>query len=126
MAAAEQESIRERKRQLALSLDASRSRLTSRGRELRRRLSPANAIGTYFRKHPLRVFGATAAGVAILTYFLRSRHRIRKSRKSLSRRSVGWVLALLKPALRFWFLNQAKTYIHTKQVPPETESLLGP
>jgi len=126
MAKAEPESIRERKRQLALTLASSRTRLTSRGRDLRRRLSPVHAAGSYFRKHPVQIFGATAAGVAILTFLFRARPRDRKPPKSLVRRSLGWVMSLVKPVVRIWILKEAKTYIQAKHINPETDSLLGP
>ena len=116
----------ERKRQLALSLDSSRQALTTSGQDLKRRLSPVHAVNSYFRRHPMQVFGATAAGVALLTYLLRRPPREKKPRKSLSRRLLGWGIALAKPAVKAWVLNYAKGYLWVKPPKTETDSLLGP
>ena len=113
-----------RKRQLALSLDSSRRCLTTSARELRRRLSPAHAAGSYIRRHPVQIFGATTAGVALLTFLFRPRHGGKKSPKSLPKHLFGWIISLAKPAIRAWFLNQAKGYLRSK--PTESDSRLGP
>lgn len=118
------QSIRQRKQALALSLDSSRTCLTTSGRTLRRRLRPGYVVGTFFRRHPLRIFGATTAGVALLTFFLRPRRRKNKPRKSLKRRLLGWVISLLIPAIRTYVLNQTKMYLRPNA--PESDSLLGP
>lgn len=122
--ARQRKNLRERKRQLALKLDASRQNLRDEGQKLRRRLSPSHAVSSYLRRHPLQVFGATSGGVALLTYILRPRARDQKPPRSLPLRLLGWVMALAKSAIRSWFLNQAKAYLRPKC--PESDSLLGP
>ena len=118
--------LRERKRELALSLDASRRSLRESGRTLRARLNPVRAAGSYLRKYPLRVFGGTTIGIAVLTYLWRPRSREQKPRKSLTRSLLGGVISLFKPALRVWILKQAKEFMQTKHAEPKTDSLLGP
>jgi hypothetical protein len=118
------EIIRQRKQELALSLDSSRTCLSTSGRSLRRRLSPGHALGSYFRRHPLQIFGATTAGVAFLTYLLRPRPHEKTPQKPISRRIFGWGISLIKPVIRAYALNQAKEYLRPNA--PETDSLLGP
>ncbi|MEO1843239.1 MAG: hypothetical protein ABGZ37_03065, partial [Akkermansiaceae bacterium] len=61
----------------------------------------------------MQIFGATTAGVALLTFLFRPRHGVKKSAKSLPKRLIGWIISLAKPAIRAWFLNQAKGYLRS-------------
>lgn len=124
--AQQKQNLRERKRELVLSLDASRLRVVETSVNLRRRLNPIHVASSYLRRHPLQIFGTTSLGVALLTLLLfpRSRSEGQKPPKSLSRHIVGWIISLMKASIRSWLLTQARSYLRTKQ--PETDSLLGP
>jgi hypothetical protein len=122
---AQAETIQERKRLLALSLDLSRLGITTSGRALRRRLHPVRAAGACLRRHPLGIFAASTGAAALLTCLLRPRSRETHKRKSFPRRLAGWTLSLAAPALRSWFLKQAKSYLDLPSAPPSTDSLLG-
>ena len=120
------QNLRERKRELVLSLDTSRLRIVEGSANLRKRLSPIHVASSYLRRHPLQIFGATSIGVALLTglLFPRGRSKDQKPPKSLSQHIVGWIISLMKASIRSWLLTQARGYLRTKQ--PETDSLLGP
>ena len=120
------QNLRERKRELVLSLDGSRLRLVEGSADLRKRLSPIHIASSYLRRHPLQIFGATSIGVALLTWLLipRGRARDQKLPKSPSRRLAGWIIVLLKGSIRNWLFTRVMDYLRTKQ--SETDSLLGP
>lgn len=122
---AAEETLQEKKRRLALSLDASRHRLRANRQELQQQLRPSHAAARYLRHHPWRVFGGTAVGVALLTILLRPRPRDERKRHPLLRRLIGFGGSLALPALRFWVVKQAKTYLQQPDQPLSTESLLG-
>ena len=124
--AQQRQTLRERKRELVLSLDASRLRVAENSVNLRRRLSPIHMASSYLRRHPLQIFGTTSLGVALLTLLLipRRRSKGQKPPKSLSQHIVGWIISLMKASIRSWLLTRARGYLRTKQ--PETDSLLGP
>lgn len=126
MARSRQESLRERKRQLALSIDASRHQLTSDARDLRAGLNPVRGLSSYLRRHPLRVFGTTTLGVAALTWICRTRRRSDtpkpKRKRSLLLRLT---LKLAKPAIRVWFLNRTRNYFQNRFPGSVLDSLLG-
>ena len=65
----------ERKRELVLKLDASRQRVATGSKELRRGLSLSHIVSSYLQRHPLQIFGATSLGVGLLTWILRPRTR---------------------------------------------------
>lgn len=106
-------------------LDRTRVDLGSSSRELRRRLGPSEMMGAWFRRHPLHLFGATAAGVALLTSVLRPRRKEPGPARPLRKRVTGGFFSLCKSALRHWFVNRAKDYLRSKAPLSETDSLLG-
>ena len=120
------QNLRERKRELVLSLDTSRLRIVEGSANLRKRLSPIHVASSYLRRHPLQIFGATSIGVALLTGFLipRGRSKGQKRPKSSSQLLAGWAIALLKGSIRNWLFTRFRDYLRTKQ--SETDSLLGP
>jgi len=120
------QNLRERKRELVLSLDTSRLRIVEGSANLRKRLSPIHVASSYLRRHPLQIFGATSIGVALLTSLLtpRGRSKGQKPPKSPSQRLAGWAIALLKGSIRNWLFTRVRDYLRTKQ--SETDSLLGP
>lgn len=120
------QNLRERKRELVLSLDTSRLRIVEGSANLRKRLSPIHVASSYLRRHPLQIFGATSIGVALLTGLLipRRRSKGQKRPKSSSQLLAGWAIALLKSSIRNWLFTRFRDYLRTKQ--SETDSLLGP
>ena len=120
------QNLRERKRELVLSLDTSRLRIVEGSANLRKRLSPIHVASSYLRRHPLQIFGATSIGVALLTGLLipRRRSKGQKRPKSSSQLLAGWAIALLKGSIRNWLFTRFRDYLRTKQ--SETDSLLGP
>ena len=124
--AQQRQTLRERKRELVLSLDASRLRVAENSVNLRRRLSPIHMASSYLRRHPLQIFGTTSLGVALLTVLLipRRRPKDQKPPKSLRRHFMGWIISMIKASIRSWLLTRVRDYLRAKQ--PETDSLLGP
>lgn len=107
-------------------LDRTRIDLGSSERELRRRLAPSQIVGAWFRRYPLRLFGATAAGVALLTSLVKPRRQEPKAPKPLRERVTGGFFSLCKSVVRHWFVNRAKDYLRSRSPLSETDSLLGP
>ncbi len=98
---------RERKEQLIATLAVSRASLRIDRSQIKRQINPLVRIRSAVRNKPIPVF-ATTAGVALLLSLLLRRRKQEPKPFSAKRMLLGWVLALAKPAARFWLANWAK------------------
>ena len=125
---ASQRKIKERKRELADELARLRTDLDSQGAGLRQRFHPARRLATRLGKHPLRTFGATCLGTAVLTMLLRRKPKPRKERKERSKMKgfvVSTLLGAAQPVLKRWLIYMVKQKFAHRLNPPSEDSLLG-
>ncbi len=111
---ASKKQIAQRKKELTARLADTRRSITREREVLREKLRVKTQVRNFLVKKPKTLFAGSLIVGLLATLLLRRPRHPRRASKTTAQMLFSWILALLKPAAKAWFITRAKKIASTQ------------
>lgn len=109
--------IAKRKQELISTLAENRVLITEGKAQLKEKLNVKRQMGRVFKRRPKTLFiGSLTTGLLMTLLFKRKKQPTATKPATKGTVLLGWLLSLLKPAIKAWLINRAKAIAVEKMI----------
>ncbi|MBT8037506.1 MAG: hypothetical protein KJO21_08170 [Verrucomicrobiae bacterium] len=112
---AQKKQVALRKQELTAELANSRQAISKGRKAIKGQLQVKKQLRQWITRKPKAVFASSIGAGLLATLLLKRPRKAAKPSKKPSHMLLGWILALLKPAIKTWLVTRVKT-LATEQV----------